>query len=80
MTLEEIIEAFPDEGFLRCDGLDAAVIGVDQKTMNLVYSVEKCIEVMVNDQGMDHEEAREFLDFNTFGAYVGPKTPIYIYD
>jgi len=26
---------------------------------------------------MDDEEAIEYLEFNTFGAYVGEKTPIW---
>ncbi len=35
-------------------------------------------EVLVQDEGMSHEEAWEYLEFNTFNAYVGENTPIYI--
>jgi hypothetical protein len=30
--------------------------------------------------GMTHEEAIEFFDFNIAGAYVGEYTPIYMYE
>jgi hypothetical protein len=29
--------------------------------------------------GMDSEEAREFIEFNIEGAYVGPGTPILVW-
>ena len=30
------------------------------------------------DDGCTYEEAWEYLEFNTFGAYVGEGTPIYM--
>jgi hypothetical protein len=27
---------------------------------------------------VDHDEAAEWLEYNTFGAYVGERTPIYV--
>jgi hypothetical protein len=45
----------------------------------LIYSVEKCIEILMQDD-MDYLEAREYLDFNTIGAYVGKQTPIFLED
>jgi len=33
----------------------------------------------MNRDGMDEDEAREFLDFNTFGAWMGPGTPLFMY-
>ena len=32
----------------------------------------------MNRDGMSHEEAVEFFEFNTKGAYLGPNTPIFI--
>ena len=43
-----------------------------------IYSTEKTIEVYMNRDGMSHEEAVEFFEFNTKGAYLGPNTPIFI--
>ena len=76
--LDEIIEAHPEETFLTADGLEDAVIGVDYNTMRLVYSVAKCIEITSKDMSVD--DAIEYLEFNTFNAYVGEKTPIWVHD
>jgi hypothetical protein len=45
--------------------------------MRVVYSKQKMIDCLVND-GMDLDEAMEYLEFNTWCAYVGDKTPIYV--
>lgn len=77
--LNEIVEYFYDDEILKADGFDEAVIGIDQNTMRLIYSVKKCIEILVL-QGMSVEEAIEYFDFNTKGSYVGEKTPIWCDD
>lgn len=77
--LESILETYYEEEFLKADGLDDAVIGVDPMTMKLVYSVKKCLDIFIS-QGMTEEEAREFFDYNVSGAYMGEKTPIWCED
>ena len=74
--LETILENRPDETFLKADGFDEAVIGVDENSGRLIYSVTKCIECLI-DQGMTEEEASEFFYFNVAGAYIGEQTPIF---
>lgn len=76
--LDDIIESRPDEQFLKADGFDAAVIGLDEKSGRLIYSVKKCLEILA--KGMSGEEAREYFDFNVSGAYMGEKTPIWCED
>jgi len=78
MNLEEIIEMFPDEEFLKADGFDNAIIGVEPNTMRLVYNRDKMVEILIEDEKMDEIDAIEYLGFNTWNAYVGDKTPIYI--
>jgi hypothetical protein len=78
MTLEEIIEMFPDEEFLKADGFDNAIIGVEPNTMRLVYSRDKMIGILIEDEKMDEIDAIEYLEYNTWNAHVGDKTPIYI--
>ena len=78
--LEGIVENFPDEDILKADGFDNAVIGIDISTMRLIYSKLKCVEVLMLDDDMDYEEAMEYLEYNTFNAYVGEKTPIWCDD
>lgn len=77
--LEIIIENYQDEEILKADGFDDAVIGIDANSVRLIYSVQKCIEVLKND-GMDEMEAVEYFEFNVLGAYVGEKTPIWCND
>lgn len=79
MKLQEIIENFPDEEFLKADGFDDAVIGIEYKdNCKLVYDITKIIEILVA-MGMTYEEANEYFDFNIASAHVGEKTPIYVF-
>jgi hypothetical protein len=80
MTIDDIVENFPDEDILKADGLDGAVIGIDLTTMRLIYSKLKCIEVLMLEDDMGYLEALEYLDFNTFNSYVGELTPIWCDD
>jgi hypothetical protein len=75
-NIERIMEALPDETFVKWDGLDAAIMGVDLKSLRLIYSVDK-IYTELQKQGMTMEEAVEWYDFNVDGAYIGEKTPIH---
>jgi len=77
-VLNEIIEQYEDETFLKADGFDEAIIGVDENTMRLIYSVTKCIEILMRD--MSAEDAMEYFSFNVSGGYVGEKTPIWCVD
>jgi len=76
--IEEILEMYPDDEFLKADGFDAAIIGLDERSMRLIYSVKKCIDILIKD--MSDEEAIEYFEFNVSGAYVGDQTPIWCYD
>jgi len=78
MTLEEIIEMFPEEEFLKADGFDSAIVGVEPNSMRLVYNRDKMIGILMTDEEMNEIDAIEYLEFNTWNAYVGEKTPIYI--
>ena len=77
--LEKILEQYEDEQILIANGFDGAVIGIEENTMRLIYSVEKCINILM-EQGMDMTEAVEYFDFNVSGSYVGEKTPIWCDD
>jgi len=78
--LESIIENYPDETFLKADGLDEAIIGVEVPSMRLCYSVTKVLDILTTDDEMEMEDALEHFDFNIRGSYVGEQTPIWIED
>ena len=77
-TRDELADRF-DEDLLFADGFDDAIIGVAAgfDSPRVVYDTEKMAELLAGD-GMTYEEAWEWLEFNTFGAYVGESTPIYV--
>lgn len=77
--LDEILKYYFDEEILIADGFDSAVIGIEQNTMRLIYSVRECIEILVVG-GMSIEESIEYFDFNVKSPYVGDKTPIWCDD
>lgn len=76
--LQEILDNYYDEDFLIADGFDEAVIGLDLSSMRLIYSVEKCIVILMRD--MSELDAIEYFTYNVSGAYVGEKTPIWCQD
>ena len=78
--LDQLIETYPDEDLLIADGFDGAIIGIDEKSMRVIYSVKKCIEILIIDQLLTDEEAIEHFEFNVAGSYMGEKTPIWCYD
>lgn len=67
---------------LKADGLSDALIGktydVAVQEFRLVYSVNKCIKVLMDRDGMSDGEAREYLEHNTLCAYVDNSQPIFV--
>lgn len=77
--LEALGEINPEA--LLADGLEDALIGYTVNSHHAhvaVHDIHKCIEVLVDRDGMTHEEADEYLSFNTLCAYVGENGPLYI--
>jgi hypothetical protein len=73
--IDGIIEKYPNESFVKADGFDEALIGVDTQSMRLIYSIDKCIEILCRD--MNELDAIEYFNFNVSGSYIGEKTPIW---
>lgn len=76
--LKDIIERFPEASFLKIDGHDNAILGVDEQSMKLCYSEKQIIHNLMNE--MTHLEAVEFYEYNIQSAYMGEKTPILVTD
>jgi len=73
---EEAIVLEPQSTFNR------AIVGSDTSN-RLVYSVTKIISALVDEDGMDEQEALEWFEFNTLGTFNGMENinkPIFIYD
>ena len=76
--IEKIINCYDDEIFIKAYGFDNAIIGIDESTMRLIYSVNKCIEILMLN--MSEEDAIEYFSFNISSSYIGDNTPIWCTD
>jgi hypothetical protein len=76
-------EPDPDHPFEKWYGLDDAILGyIDDQwgtgKYRLVYSIDKMATIFMERDGMDFDDAYEYIDFNIINAYVGPQTPVYV--
>tara|TARA_R110000803_G_scaffold16621_2_gene45675 strand:+ start:345 stop:602 length:258 start_codon:yes stop_codon:yes gene_type:complete len=82
--LKEIIENYPDNEILKMDGFDDAVIGYDEQSNRVIYSVKKVVDIIYNEmQNADDftlDDAFEHFSFNIQSTWVGEFTPILCYD
>ena len=78
MNKDHLMEILEEEECLTADGFDDALIGCTyEANVVAVYDIDKMIKTLM-EEGLDWDEAAEFLDFNVVGAYVGEKTPKYM--
>jgi hypothetical protein len=78
MTIDELAEQNPEA--MTAEGFEDAIIGVTvnhHHPMVVVYDYRKCVEILVS-QGLTHDDAQEYLSFNTLAAYVGEHGPLYM--
>jgi hypothetical protein len=70
-----------DEDVLIADGLDEAFLGIGRRCGQpdlAVYSIPKATAILMDRDGMTEDEAREYLEFNSIGAWVGALTPVWV--
>ncbi len=78
--LSKILDTYSDEEFLKADGFDDAILGIEDKTIRLIYSVDLCLKILMRKNKWTIHEALEYFSYNVEDAYVGEKTPIWCYD
>jgi hypothetical protein len=78
--LVSILENWPDEQLVIADGFDEAVIGIDVVGERIIYSVQKVIDILMERDGMDEQEAIDWYEYNMQSTYVGEHTPIWCED
>lgn len=84
MTRDEArawVSQFNDEALLA-DGFEGAIIGCAEGAMRdhlVVYDYQRCIEILMERDGMDYEDAVECFDFNVLGAWMGEGTPLFLH-
>ena len=70
-----------DEEILTADGFDYALIGVCERAGQptiAMYDKDKCINLLIERDGMTEEEAEEYFYFNVVGAWVGEYPPCFV--
>ena len=78
----EYIENLLPEGAMKIDGFDDCICGIVERfgmDSVLLYDRNSMIEKMISQDGMEYEEAIEFFEYNTIGAYISDDQPIYLH-
>lgn len=76
--INSVLEEF-DESALLMDGFDEAIVGFGGRpgTPTLaIYDWEKMVDILITRDGMEYEEAVEYISYNCTTAWVGEQTPI----
>ena len=75
----DVMEVLDGNEAMLADGFEKALVGYAQRFHAVIalYDRQRCIEILVERDGMTHDEAEEFLEFNTIGAWVGEGTPAF---
>jgi len=80
-VLERILDQYPDNEFIQVTGYEDCVIGVCSRAASelfLLYDREKLLQKTCEMENWTYEEALEWHEFNTFGAWYGDATPGFI--
>ena len=70
---------------IKYDGYDEAIIGPayiwrdSTRVYVLVYDAETIRDILIIRDGMSLEDAREFIEFNIEGGYLGEQTPVLVW-
>lgn len=74
----KLVIADLDDEILFADGFEDALIGYVSRCsspITALYDRAKCIDILMERDGMTHEEAEEYFQYNVEGAWVGEYTP-----
>lgn len=75
--LSNILDNYPEEGYEKADGFDAAIIGVTSKG-RLVYSMYKMIEILISRNNWTAKDATDYFFYSIESSHNGDKSPIFI--
>jgi hypothetical protein len=75
--MSKILKEFPDDGYLKVDGFDNALIGISSNGA-LVYSIDKIVEILMKRNNWSSNDAYSYFLYSISATYVGDKKPIFI--
>ncbi len=76
-NIVELLKPYAHEEAMTANGLDDAIIGLSVDGL-FVYDIDECVEIFKKD-GMTHDEATEYVEYNVTNTYVGEGTPLFMY-
>jgi hypothetical protein len=81
MNTRDFMKEYAD-GAVLFDNCDSALIGygsrVDMEPV-AIYSYRLLVESFI-EQGMDEDDASEYVEYNIVGLWAGERTPIIVYE
>ena len=78
MTRDELVQEHGmDLLFLSEDFFDDAIVGVSYNSQ-VVYDMDLMVDLFDTNNDCTEEDALEYLEFNTWCAYVGELTPVFV--
>lgn len=69
------------EGAIILDGFNDAIVGITEEfggIKRLLYSKDKILKILQENNPMTQSEAEEYYDYNIVGLYVGDQNPIFL--
>jgi len=81
MTNREIIaDEYPELLVLDPEYFDEAIVGVVTRIglQAVCYKTSHIIDLLMEKEGMDEEEAIDYFEYNIAGSYMGEFTPVFL--
>ncbi len=76
--LTKILEHYPEDGYIKADGFDDAIVGVSTSG-RLVYSISKIIDILTSrNDNWSGKDAADYFFCSIETSYHGDKAPIFI--
>lgn len=75
--LTKILEHYPEEGYVRVEGFDDAIIGLASKGC-LAYSINSIIEILMSRNNWKYSDAFDYFYYEIEDKHQGDKSPIFI--
>ena len=62
LTLQDIMDLYPERQFMKADGFDDAVIGFDPNTDRLIYDRYEMVQILVREE-MSEEDENHYVQY-----------------
>ncbi len=75
-NVDFIREHYPDSTLAV--GFDKAIVGYDASSGTVIYHYDVCVSIL-EQKGMEKDEALEHMEYNVVGSKYGDLTPIFMH-